>query len=232
MIAIICAMQEEMSHITDMKLQTPDGSPYPYAIDDKQNIAYVTSGIGKTNAAAACQWTIDTFHPRAIVNVGYAGSLDQAVARKTDAILASGFTDADIDLSGDGSRKGQTPNAVSLCSDDALSQKASSIASDMHMAVQTGKIATTDSFVADASRAKEIHDAFGCVACDMEASALSQICMANHTPFIAIKEISDGADESAEGDFDDNVQFGMKGAARLAIALADALCDMHKGNAR
>jgi len=140
------------------------------------------TGIGKVNASYALSKKIQDERPSIVINMGTAGS------RKHDSgsiINCTRFIQRDMDVSVLGFEKWQTP-----FSEDPVIIEYGHAVNDLTQ----GVCGTGDSF--DAS---EVAAQFDVV--DMEAYALALICQRENIPFLCLKYISDGADDTAVTDW-------------------------------
>ena len=86
--------------------------------------------------------------------------------------------------------------------------------------VSSGLIATGDRFIGDASLRQELRDALpGLQAVEMEGGAVAQVAEQEGIPWLLIRVISDGADESTAQSFTEFVQVYEQQAWRLIEAL-------------
>ena len=90
----------------------------------------------------------------------------------------------------------------------------------------TGLIATGDRFIGKAAALQELRDALpGLQAVEMEGGAVAQVAEQEGIPWLLIRVISDGADETAAQSFSDFVQVYEREAWRLIEALLRRLGD-------
>ena len=91
---------------------------------------------------------------------------------------------------------------------------------------RTGLIATGDRFIAKAAALQELREALpGLQAVEMEGGAVAQVAEQEGIPWLLIRVISDGADETAAQSFSDFVQVYEHEAWRLIEALLRRLGD-------
>ena len=64
-----------------------------------------------------------------------------------------------------------------------------------------GIIATGDSFVSSSETVERLYKDFNASACDMEGGAIAFVCYFYKIPFVAVRAISDNADEKSPVDF-------------------------------
>jgi adenosylhomocysteine nucleosidase len=102
-----------------------------------------------------------------------------------------------------------------LCADfmPANSQKQSKI--------HTGLIISGDRFVSSAAEVQQLRDELPDALCvEMEGAAIAQVCHGYGVPFVAVRSISDKADDNAHVDFP---KFVSDVAGPLAVRLVDEL---------
>lgn len=231
MIAVLVAMREELAGIVDdnalveaSKSAFPNGIEHPFAYvkDDERSTVFVLTGIGKSNAAAAAQWSIDMFEPDAVINFGTAGAIDPQV-EPGSLVIATGCITADFDTTAFGHPKGEvTDSGLVMECDEAMRLEAREAVLQMNVASFSGIMATTDSFIDDEARARSIAEEFGAIACDMESAAIAQTCGRNRIPFSSIKKISDSADADAGEAFESLEQEG-RDIASVARAVVEKM---------
>ena len=93
-----------------------------------------------------------------------------------------------------GYKIGYKPQEVSVYTPDeallACAQKACPYA-------KSAPLVSGDVFVSTKEKRDLVIDEFSAGACDMETAAVASVCLKNNTPFLAIRSISDSADEDA-----------------------------------
>ena len=168
---------------------------------ERQGIPVLYTGIGKVNAAAAlarrlAQYRCAGLAPPLVVNFGTAGSrLHSAHA----IVGCHQFIDRDMNVSALGFTPGTTPF-------DPL--PAVLEFAPRFPRLPAAVCGSGDSFAASA-RVEQ------CDVLDMEAYALAKVCRIEGADFACAKYVSDGADETAARDWQENVA----GAADAFVAL-------------
>ncbi len=159
------------------------------------NVMY--TGVGKVNATYhMTKGIVDGVthgkRPRLVINYGTAGS--RKIKKKT-LVDCTRFIQRDMDVTGLGFMKGETPFEKDIpiviesnCSFNPKGRNAT--------------CGTGDNFAEDKSQY------YGEVV-DMEAYALSKVCHHFDTQFISFKYITDGADEQAHEDWENNLANGI-----------------------
>ena len=66
-----------------------------------------------------------------------------------------------------------------------------------------GRMVTGESFITDEGRQK-INDRFSPLTADMETASIAHVCYANNIPFLSIRCVTDTAEHSGVGTFEEN----------------------------
>ena len=179
-ILIVCALEQETQG------QLGDYDP---------DVIY--TGVGKVNATYKLTSYLESFGEympyKIVINYGTAGSRDLPIGELVDCTK---FTQRDMDVTGMGFIKGQTPfeNLTPMILDydhvefNPIGKKLRCGTGDNF--VQTDKDTYSDVF-------------------DMEAYALAKVCHHYKVPFISFKYITDNADEHSSKDWEDNLGDGI-----------------------
>ena len=164
---------------------------------DDYSVLY--TGVGKVNATfklteRLCDSNYYSLKPKLVINYGTAGSRK---IKKKQLVDCTKFVQRDMDVTGLGFMKGQTPfeNLVPIILDY-----------DHVKFIPIGRKASCgsgDNFVEDRT------NYYGEVV-DMEAYALAKVCHHYDINFISFKYITDGADEQSHEDWEKNLSDGIK----------------------
>lgn len=163
----------------------------------------VRSGIGKAGAARAATEFILREHPDCIVNSGCAGGIGADV-RVFDIVVGTQYAYHDVDC-GDGFLPGQLQGEPQrFDADPALLQTALSVQAGRPL--HAGLICSGDQFLTtpeDDARVLAIYP--DALACDMESTAIAQVCRHYGVPFLSFRLISDvhRSHEEAEAGYRD-----------------------------
>jgi adenosylhomocysteine nucleosidase len=185
-ILIVCGLEEEtVGQLDDY-------------FEDKRQILY--TGVGKVNATLKLTQRLHSSHlhylplmPKLVINYGTAGSRELPIGELVDCTK---FVQRDMDCTGFGILKGQTPfedTEIVLDSNSEFNPIGK------HYVCGTG-----DNFVDKIEDEIEYVDVF-----DMEAYALAKVCSYYYVPFISFKYITDNANEHSVGDWKDNLGKGI-----------------------
>ncbi len=178
-------------------------------------------GIGRVNTAAAVQQMIDVFSADTVIMSGTAGAIDKKLSiGDTVIVTQSVYHDLDIGVFGayrpfvkDGhfSSDPDLINVFRRIKPDEISQR-----------ISFGKIATGEVFIADDGR-DEIIERFNPLCVDMETAGAAHVCFLNSIPFVAIRSITDTADDSGFDTFETNVKIASQNSFEVFRAAFEYL---------
>ena len=192
-------------------------------------VVLALSRIGKVAAATTTTTLIEAFGVQRLIFTGVAGGIGPGV-QVGDVVVASEFVQHDMDASPLFPRY-QIPlyGRERFACDPALSQallvatRAGLQQLGLRASVHHGLIASGDRFVSAADEARALHAALSAaghvpLAVEMEGAAVAQVCHDYGIPFVAVRTISDRADDTAHVDFP---EFVSEVASRYALAILD-----------
>ena len=162
-------------------------------------ITAVYCGIGKVNAATLTAYLAATEQLDLVVNCGLSGGLQNLSVG--DVVVGTGFVEHDFDLTAIGYKPGEKPGqeyfytASKKYTEDFKSK----------YPCKSGVMVSGDCFISDDKKAKALIDNWDAVSCDMETAAIASVCYDFDIPFVSIRRISDGADDSAGGTYQSTV---------------------------
>ncbi len=155
------------------------------------------TGVGKVNATYEMTKFLESwgteFPYDLVINYGTAGS--RKIKKKT-LVDCTKFVQRDMDVTGLGFMRGETP----FEKEPPLMLETKS---DFNPIGRHATCGSGDCFVEDKSQY------YGEVV-DMEAYALAKVCYLYDKPFISFKYITDGADEQAHEDWENNLADGIQ----------------------
>ncbi|MDP4132694.1 MAG: 5'-methylthioadenosine/adenosylhomocysteine nucleosidase [Bacillota bacterium] len=205
-IGIIGAMQMEVDRlkedISDKKEYKISGIPFVCGEMFGKKVVMAVSGVGKVFAAVCTEAMILNFSPEVIINTGVAGGLLKDF-KIGNAAIAESLVQHDMDTSALGDPLGLISglDIVNIPCDKEVFEGLKESAHKMGVTYKTGVIASGDQFVSDKNHKEEIIKAFNAIACEMEGAAIAQVCHINGVRCGVLRSISDGADDSADFDF-------------------------------
>ena len=225
-IGIICAIETELAPFLQ-KLEeerTAEKASLTYHIGKigSHDIIAVYCGVGKVNAAIATQTMIDAFAVETVINSGVAGGMDPAL-KVFDTVIATEAAYHDV---AEGILTEYHPRMKSIyfASDADLVERSKKLFSGKQTGhkICWGRMVTGEAFIEDDGR-QEIIDRLNPLSVDMETGSIAHVCLANDIPFIAIRSISDTADHSGLGSFEQNCARGAVIACDITLELISDL---------
>ncbi len=198
-------MREEIERL-EASLEEPTGGrqgPFRFTRGrlEGHQVLLAECGVGKVNAAALTQALLAEGADR-LVFTGVAGAVDPSL-RVGDVVIGSEAVQHDVDVTGLGYDLGEVPGSGHLWqADPALVEAAREAAAELpNLTTVVGRVASGDTFVADAAATARISESFGALCTEMEGAAVAQVCHRWGVPFVIVRSISDSADHSAQVDF-------------------------------
>lgn len=168
------------------------------------SVVLVTSGVGRDNAARAAEALIDGHKPEWIISAGFCGGLVPQLARN-DVVAADAFTDR-LEFS------------------EALRKHlaaAGLVGSGVPAAKHVGLMATVERIVAMSADKHALGAATGALACEMESSAVVEVCVRRNVPVLVLRAVSDPVGEDLPTDLEPLMK--QKSAAGTFGAVVGAL---------
>ncbi len=158
---------------------------------DNKEIVAVKAGIGKVNAATTAAFLIADDKVDIILNFGLSGAI--STHHKNDIVAGSSYVECDFDLTAIGYELGKKPQETYIYkADKSLFDAAMSIDGITEAVCGCG-----DLFLADPVKKNMFKEIFGITEFDMETGAVASVCHDAGIPFLAIRQISDTADDAA-----------------------------------
>lgn len=190
-ILIISAMAEEMLPLT--KYLSYEKILAPGDIVEHGNFVFAVSWIGKVSAAMMLTKVLEQYTIDAIINIGLAGSLSSHL-EFGDVVVVTHTVEHDGVIEGDNEAQARLYPLFDLITVE-------------HPELKRGILVTGDQFVASGTM-RESLQAKGGQLVDMEWAALAKVAHHYQKPLIALKVISDNADEDAGENFANNLHAG------------------------
>jgi len=232
MIAIICAMKEELEQIKILMQNSyfEKAGPFGFTFGEigGKKCVLTICGVGKVSAAMCAQALIDKYNPKLIINVGVAGSIDENV-KIGDVIICSAAIQHDFDISAfPGRKKGEISgiNKVEInCTPWIVSKFVECAKKSEESKFHVGTLLTGDQFISSISKLKNLKKDFGGLACEMEAGSIAQVCYLNNIEFAILRAISDCANKKSSIDFYSFIKSSSKNAASLLYKFIKSISD-------
>lgn len=158
---------------------------------NNHELVAVKAGIGKVNAATTAAFLIADDKVDTILNFGLSGAISTHV--RNDIVAGVSYTECDFDLTAIGYVLGKKPQDIYVYNaDKSLFDAAMSIEGISQAVCGCGDI-----FLADPVKKSLYKETFGITEFDMETGAVASVCHDAGIPFLAIRQISDTADDAA-----------------------------------
>jgi len=201
-ILLISALAEEMAPITQYLwlsqiMKVGD-------IIEQGNYVFAISSVGKVSAAMMLTKVLEKYQITSIINIGLAGSLSPHLTF-WDVVMVEHTVEHDGLIEGDEEAQKRLYPLFALTTVE-------------HPELKRWVLVTGDQFVHSGS-VRETLQTKGGQLVDMEGAALAKVAHHYQIPLIALKVISDHADESASNDFENNLHAGERVVKHLPFIL-------------
>lgn len=187
---------------------------------NKKEAVVAVCGVGKVNAARCAEAMILKYSPDLIINTGVGGALDESL-NIGDIVISESVTQHDMDTSPLGDPLGflSTPPLVFIPADQVNAEILCENASELGLTAVKGIIASGDQFVCTPEKKEFIKSNFGAIACEMEGAAIGHVCYLSGVPFVVLRAISDGSNDSSAVDFPTFAKMAANNSAALLKTL-------------
>ncbi len=230
-ILVLAAMKQELdAFIEPLDVQSHTLGPflYYYAKLKSGNMVYcVLCGAGKVNAAAVASAFLSQAYMNIgfVLNTGTAGSLSRDV-HKGDIVVGIDYCQHDYDLTTlfDNFKVGQMVGKENILD---VVPRGITDAMPREEGVYFGTILSGDRFVSSGIRIDHTTP----LAVDMESAAISHLCYhLYNVPFVAIRVITDNADENAQEDWHSLLERLSHKAAAYSHLVLNCLFSVQNGS--
>ncbi len=185
-------------------------------------IVTLFSGVCKVNAAIATQVLIDNYKVDVVINAGTAGGMEPELAI-FDTVISTevAYHDVAPDILTEFHPWLET---VYFQADKELLRLSQIAINKLNgkYKVFWGRMVTGESFIADEGR-QAINDTYSPLTVDMETASMAHVCYVNQIPFISIRTVTDTADHSGVGCFEENCDKASVIAKDITLALLDEI---------
>ena len=219
-IGIICAVAAELApflpHIINCKTSTKSMLTVYEGTINGTEIAALCCGIGTTNAAIATQILIDTYGAGAIINSGTAGGMD-ARLELFDTVVCTGAVYHDVQEAILTAFHPKLPS-IHFKACETLIKKSKNVKTNGKICY--GSLVTGNKFIDDDGR-DEINAKFEPLAVDMETASIAHVCYVNNVPYVAVRTITDTANHSGVGTFEENCPKASQISKDIVLGMLD-----------
>lgn len=194
-IALVGAMEEEIVHIKrHMNLDKAEDTkkPTPRFYQGSfmgKDVVLLCSGVGKEKAQKAANILTEEYPLRAIISIGCAGAIHSDI-RIGDVVVASQlFSDVPEE-------EGPFP------SHQGLIEKIERCCQLVGGKYFIGNMLTSTDVVSSSQAKRDIYERYQALAVEMESAFFAKEAFKKNIPFLAVRSISDTADESIHLDYE------------------------------
>ncbi len=237
LIGLISAVSVEgkiiLGNLANMQERVSCGLTIQEGTIHNKPVAYIISGIGKTNASRGTAILIEQFSPRVIVHLGVGGAYSSSHLRTGDIAIAEKeiYGDEGVLLK-DGFHSTETIGIPFLVKgrkkffnefplDKTLLRTAVRTAHGIHhasrMTVKSGPFLTLSTCTGTLKRAKELERTFRAICENMEGAAVAHVCVSCGIPMVEIRGISNMVGERNKKKWD--VNLAAENCQRLVMGL-------------
>lgn len=226
-IGIIGAMEEELvllkNKISDCKKDENQIFDISSGIFENNKVVFMRSGIGKVNSAIAAHVLINEFHADIIINTGIAGSLRQNI-KIGDIVISTDTQQYDIDVTAFGYKKGIIPRmdtSIFKSNENLIDIIKNMTIKEVNF--HFGRIVTGDKFIGNDEIKNQLANDFNAFCVDMESASIGHVCHLYKIPYVAVRCISDNADESSKEKYKDFDKYAANISANITFNLIKSL---------
>lgn len=206
-LALIGAMKEEVEMIIDqmenVTESTKAGILYREGLFYNKQVVVCMTGVGKVNAAVCTQQLIESFGVDAIIFTGVAGALDPSL-EIGDIVVSTECLQHDMDVTALGFKRGMIPyqdHSIFVADASLVSLAKASCDKLFPGKAVLGRVLSGDQFIANPEVVSQLRQELDGACCEMEGSAVAQVCAMHQIPYVVIRSMSDKADGSADVSF-------------------------------
>jgi adenosylhomocysteine nucleosidase len=231
--AIISALPEEQAGLLQLLSNHEHVAQIPRRLEHglmhQKPVILALAGVGKVAAATTATMLIERYQVKRIVFTGVAGAVATHV-NVGDVVVGSEYLQHDMNASPlfprfeipyTGISRFPANAALSAIVLEALSAVSTMAIGLKPFKIHHGLIISGDRFVSSSGEVQALRSALPDALCvEMEGAAIAQVCHDYKIPYVALRTISDRADDAAPLDFPHFIQTV---AGPLATRLVDAI---------
>lgn len=219
-IGIILAMKEELDELLPYLKEKKEIKIFDLlfyeGLISNQECILALSGIGKVNAARACQILIDNMDVEYIINIGVAAGINLNL-NIGDIVIGTKLVQHDFDITSFGHPKGYITGVGQYIETDKYLVDLFKKSKTDNIIIKEGIIASGDIFCTDPNMAEKIKTKFNALCVEMEGASIAQVCFLSGIPFIVVRSISDIPNNHNEIDFDAFLKESSEKVAKILI---------------
>lgn len=228
-IGIILAMEEELQELLPYLKEKQEIKIFDLAFYEglisNQECILVLSGIGKVNAARACQILIDNMNVDYVINIGVAAGINKNL-NIGDIVIGTKLVQHDFDITSFGHPKGYITGVGKFIETDKYLFDLFKISCTDDLAIKEGIIASGDIFCTDPLMTNKIKEKFDALCVEMEGASIAQVCFLSGIPFIVIRSISDIPNNNNQIDFEEFLKEASQKVAKVLVRTVAKINDL------
>lgn len=213
----LCDAEYILSKVNYEKWNDTDFDIFNCTWYEKDFILLIT-GYGKVNIASSLQYLNCYTDIDAVLQIGTAGSLKENI-NVFDIFLVDKSIEANVDFTCLGYSPGVIPGSAAGTYNSNIYLKRCMIKAicDSDKSYNEGVIASCESFIANSNTRNCLRKVFCTDAVDCECGPVAHFCQNNNIPFIAIKIISNKANENAVKQYNLYNEEANKNSEKIAL---------------
>lgn len=228
-IGIILAMEEELQELLPYLKEKQEIKIFDLAFYEglisNQECILVLSGIGKVNAARACQILIDNMNVDYVINIGVAAGINKNL-NIGDIVIGTKLVQHDFDITSFGHPKGYITGVGKFIETDKYLFDLFKKSCTDDLAIKEGIIASGDIFCTDPLMTNKIKEKFDALCVEMEGASIAQVCFLSGIPFIVIRSISDIPNNNNQIDFEEFLKEASQKVAKVLVRTVAKINDL------
>ncbi len=227
-LAIVAALPQELACLIQGERLPPWGPGMWRGELGETPVAVALLGIGKVRAAACCQHVLDHCHPRAVLHVGTAGSINPEL-NVGDLVVARRVAQHDLVLDDAGRARHSYP--VWQETPEEILRAARESGQDLgpEVNIRVGQIVTGDRVIRDTEERQRLREHWQADCADMESAAVALVCAQQGVPCLVVRAISDRCDHNTSQDFRANMPALSQLLASFVVAVVPRLAHVTAG---
>ena len=219
-IGIICALDTELApflpHIQNGRITQQAKLDFHQGEMGRHSVVAVFCGVGKTNATLATQILVSNYGVTAIINAGTAGGICHSVGL-FHTVICTEVAHHDVNEEILTAFHPYLESGLFKADDRLMALLKQGVQALSHESeTHYGRMVTGDQFITDNGRA-EIIATHNPLSVDMETASIAHVCYVNDIPYVAIRTITDTAQDSGEDNFAKNCPKASEISANIVI---------------
>ncbi|HOD02321.1 MAG: 5'-methylthioadenosine/S-adenosylhomocysteine nucleosidase [Firmicutes bacterium ADurb.Bin300] len=193
--------------------------PYAkFSVSDNEVLVLCTY-MGKVNSAFACTLALAKESFDAVFSIGYSGAVSRVL--KNDIVAGESCVECDFDLSPIGYKPGEKVKGKKYIFEG--DENLLALAKNRIPELKTGRLGTGDFFLTDPVKRDWYREMFEICAFDMESGAAASVCHSLSVPFLAIRKISDDADDTASSEYRESLKNTAGSFSDIVLSLVKSI---------